>query len=492
MNKNEASGRADRCQYSFDDSLPQNLEHYLASTRTPLSLVLGGAAIVLGLTICLLSFFSVERSEAAMSRLLGEKGASLIMAFESLLRSGLRSDVGVRLQVLLEEMAASPDILFAAVTLPDGTIIAHSKRSRLGDILRFDGHNLDEDSMRDLAPDFAVQWGSVHMEGQPIFLVYRYLTAGLRDLPGNLPRPVIFLGLDRSPFEITRSQNRNYMAMLSLAILLAGLLCLVALYFSQRERESRRRRDMAENEVRRLAEEIRHKEKLAAMGTLAAGVAHEIRNPLSSIKGYATYFGQRFPEGSEDRKAAGVMVQEVNRLNRVITDLIGLSRPSDIKPRPVHLEEIAKHVLCLMEQDAGQRGIQLRFRSSRRVPKVMVDSERMRQVLLNLCLNALDSMSDGGTLTLAISRGKTKVCLMVQDTGKGITPENMAHIFDPYYTTKGHGTGLGLAIVYKIVEAHQGRIGVYSRPADPSGHGKTIFHVWLPMITADSLIGEKK
>ena len=444
-------------------------------------LALGGSALVLSLVVGLLSIFSVERSEEAMSRLLGEKGSSLIMAFESVLRSGLRSDAGVRLQVLLEEMAVSPDIIFAAVTMPDGTIMAHSKRHRLGDILRFDGHELDEESMRRLDPGLAAQWGIKRMEGQNIFLVYRYLTAGLHDLPPHIPKPVVFLGLDLSPFEITRSQNRNYMAMLATAILLVGLLCLLALYYSQRERESHQRQVRAENEVRRLASEMRRKEKLAAMGTLAAGVAHEIRNPLSSIKGYATYFGQRFPENSEDRKAAEVMVQEVNRLNRVISDLIGLSRPSDIKPRPLCLENIIAHVLRLIEKDAEQRRVTLRFRTSRHVPKIWVDSERMRQALLNICLNALDAMPQGGQLTLALATGRQRVCLIVKDTGTGIQADAMPHIFDPYYTTKGHGTGLGLPMAHKIIEAHHGMIGVYSRPAGPNGHGETFFHLWLPV-----------
>ncbi|MDO5483815.1 MAG: two-component system sensor histidine kinase ZraS [Desulfovibrionaceae bacterium] len=492
MNESYQQHRVDMPPKSPDHLLPRSLGRYMPSAHPSLGLMLGGAAVVLVLVVGVLSFLAIERSEKAMSRLLGEKGASLIMAFESILRSGLRSNAGVRLQVLLEEMASSPDIIFAAVTMPDGTIIAHSKRHRLGDILSFDDHELDEAGIRQLAPGLASQWGIRHMEGQSIFLVYRYLTAGLNDLPSSIPNPVVFLGLDLSPFEITRSQNRNYVAMLSLVILLVGLLCLLAIYYSQQERESRQRGDKAESEVRRLEEEVQRKEKLAAIGTLAAGVAHEIRNPLSSIKGYATYFGQRFPEGSEDRKAAKVMVQEVDRLNRVITDLIGLSRPSDVKLRLICLENVAAHVLRLMGQDADQKGVELCFRTSRRVPKVMVDSERMRQVLLNLCINALDAMPEGGRLTLAVAGGKQRVSLMVRDTGTGIPPDAMPHIFDPYYTTKGHGTGLGLPIAHKIVEAHKGTLSVYSRLAGPDCPGETIFRIWLPVPPTSQAEGDQE
>ncbi len=463
------------------DAPPRALAMRVGASRTPLGLVLGGAAVVLALMVGLLAFISIERSEAAMARLLAEKGSSLIMAFESILRSGMRSEAGVRLQVLLEEMAASPDIMFVAVTMPDGTIVAHSKRVRLGEILQLEGRELDEKRMRELAPDAAAQWGIMKVEGQRVFVVYRYFTPGLRDIPKGFPMPIIFLGLDVSPCEITRSQNRDYVAMLAAVTLLVGLLCLLALYYAQRARESRQRQRKAEGEVRRLEEEVRRKEKLAAVGNLAAGVAHEIRNPLSSIKGYATYFGQRFPEGSDDREAAAVMVREVDRLNRVITDLIGLSRPSDVRPRPVCLENVVAHVMRLIRQDAEQRNVRLEYRTSRRVPNVLVDSERMGQALLNLCLNALDAMPDGGRMTLVIAKAKRRVCLMVRDTGKGIDPAAMAHIFDPYFTPKGQGTGLGLAMVHKIVAAHNGEISVYSRLAGEDGHGETIFRLWLPL-----------
>ena len=198
-----------------------------------------------------------------------------------------------------------------------------------------------------------------------------------------------------------------------------------------------------------LRQNLRQTEKMALVGKLAAGVAHEIRNPLSSIKGYATYFGMRFPEGSEDRKAAGVMVREVERLNRVISELIGLSRPSDVRPVAAPLEDSVAHVLRLIAQDAEKRGVRLVNSLPAALPPARMDPDRLGQALLNICLNALDAMPDGGTLTLGCTVEKQHLVLSVTDTGQGIAPENLNHIFDPYFTTKGHGTGLGLATVHK-------------------------------------------
>ncbi|MEG6506630.1 ATP-binding protein [Nitratidesulfovibrio sp. 1201_IL3209] len=246
-------------------------------------------------------------------------------------------------------------------------------------------------------------------------------------------------------------------------------------------------------EVRRLQDEVRRREKLAAIGSLAAGVAHELRNPLSSIKGYATYFGSRFAEGSEDREAARVMVQEVERLNRVISDLIGLARPSDIAPRPVDAGFLVRHVLRLVRQDAAHRGVTVRVEPEEGqdfagpgqvgpgqpgpgegaprglpegpVPRALLDPDRFSQALLNVFLNALEAMPRGGELSVRLAAAPgNRIAVSVRDTGAGIAPEHLATIFDPYFTTKSQGTGLGLAIVHKIVEAHGGEVSLRSVP----------------------------
>lgn len=228
-------------------------------------------------------------------------------------------------------------------------------------------------------------------------------------------------------------------------------------------------------EVRRLQEEIRRQEKLAALGGMAAGVAHEIRNPLSSIKGLATYLAGKFGPESEDRDAARVMVQEVDRLNRVISELLEFARPSDITPRAMDVGELLQHSLQLIQQDAAAKEVQIQLNVQDGLCRALIDPDRLSQCLLNLYLNAIQAMPDGGRLTIGCTRESSgNIKLEIGDTGKGISEKHLAEIFNPYFTTKPTGTGLGLAIVHKIVDGHGGRVAVQS------GEDGTRFTIYLP------------
>jgi two-component system sensor histidine kinase HydH len=219
-------------------------------------------------------------------------------------------------------------------------------------------------------------------------------------------------------------------------------------------------------EVRRLKDEVRRQEKLAALGGLAAGVAHEIRNPLSSIKGMATFFQEQFAHNSEAREAAGVMIREVDRLNRVISELLDFARPTDLNRRLSDLPPLINRSIQLIQQDAASQNITIEVHISDDIRPVNIDPDRLTQCLLNLYLNALQAMSEGGTMTVHCRHegGGRKVRIAVADTGKGIDAKHLDSIFNPYFTTKNKGTGLGLAIVQKIVEAHQAHLNVESTP----------------------------
>jgi two-component system sensor histidine kinase HydH len=231
-------------------------------------------------------------------------------------------------------------------------------------------------------------------------------------------------------------------------------------------------------EVRQLKAEIARSQRLASIGSLAAGVAHEIRNPLSSIKGFATYFKGKLRGDPEDSKTADIMIQEVERLNRVIRQLLDLSRPMEIEKKPTRLGPLIEHTVRLIDVHARKKGITVKTDVSPEAPAVFADPDRIKQVLLNLCLNAVEAMQAGGILTLSLGRHSERLVRMgVSDTGTGIPGDNLENIFDPYYTTKTSGTGLGLAIVHRIVEAHGGEIRVRSE----AGQGTT-FNILLPVL----------
>jgi two-component system sensor histidine kinase HydH len=232
-------------------------------------------------------------------------------------------------------------------------------------------------------------------------------------------------------------------------------------------------------EVRNLQREIETSRRLASLGKLAAGVAHEIRNPLSSIKGFATYFKERYKDHPEDRKTAEIMIQEVDRLNRVITQLLDFARPLSIVKKRTSFQNLIHHTLKMVERQAREKNIRLEEIIPADMGEVEIDPDRFSQILLNLYLNAIEAMGErGGVLNVALSREKDPspaVKIAVSDTGVGIKKEDLDHIFDPYFTTKPSGTGLGLAIVHKIVEAHKGEVRVQSDP----GRGTT-FSIYIP------------
>jgi two-component system sensor histidine kinase HydH len=214
-------------------------------------------------------------------------------------------------------------------------------------------------------------------------------------------------------------------------------------------------------EIQRLKEEVVRAERMASIGRLAAGVAHEIRNPLSSIKGFATYFKERYREVPEDKQTAEIMIQEVERLNRVVGQLLEFARPMTVERRLTGAQSLLQHSLRMVENQSREKGIRVESRIDEDISRLVIDPDRMKQALLNLYLNGIEAMERGGTLEVSVRKSgeNTKgVEISVSDTGKGIGEEDLVHIFDPYFTTKSSGTGLGLAIVHKVVESHGGEV----------------------------------
>ncbi|MBW2064050.1 MAG: PAS domain-containing protein [Deltaproteobacteria bacterium] len=234
-------------------------------------------------------------------------------------------------------------------------------------------------------------------------------------------------------------------------------------------------------EIRALKREVETSQRLASLGRLAAGVAHEIRNPLSSIKGFATYFKERYKDNPEDRNTAQIMVQEVERLNRVIGELLEFARPVKMKKKRILLQTLIRHSLKMVERQAQEKGVRVEMDLADDVKEIFLDPDRINQVLLNLYLNAFDAMERGGLLRVRLSGDENAgmAAISVSDTGKGISKQDLAHVFDPYFTTKQSGTGLGLAIVHRIIESHGGEVKVESQME----MGTTV-RIFLPLDTS--------
>ena len=232
------------------------------------------------------------------------------------------------------------------------------------------------------------------------------------------------------------------------------------------------------SQIKALEIKIQRKEKLAALGTLAAGIAHEVRNPLSSIKGYATFFASLFEKESENQKAALIMAQEVDRVDRVISELLEFARPAQLKLEETDIAQFIHNSLRIINHETEAAGINVITKLDEPLPVLKIDPDRFIQVLLNLYINAIHAMESGGDLTVKAGARKNAMVFEICDTGTGISPEVQANIFNPYFTTKKKGTGLGLAIVYKIIESHNGTIHIES--IDGKG---TIFIISIPINT---------
>jgi PAS domain S-box-containing protein len=216
--------------------------------------------------------------------------------------------------------------------------------------------------------------------------------------------------------------------------------------------------------------------RLATMGQVTAAVAHEIRNPLSTIGGFARAIVRDPGETERNQANAKIIVEEVDRLEELLSNLLDFSRPDTIAEQRVALWPLVQSVLDLTAEDRERAGVTLETQAAPDLPEVDLDPHQFRQVLLNLLRNAVEAMPEGGTLTVRAERTSRGVELSIQDTGAGVPEQSLEHIFDKFFTTKPTGTGLGLALVRRILDAHGAQIEVESVP----NQGAT-FTITLPI-----------
>ncbi|HWR35225.1 MAG TPA: ATP-binding protein [Clostridia bacterium] len=228
--------------------------------------------------------------------------------------------------------------------------------------------------------------------------------------------------------------------------------------------------NMMVQQLRESREEIQHlhrtqisrAEHLATLGELAAGLAHEIRNPLAGIAGVIEIIGRDLPKESPARLVLKDVRAEVLHINRIVSDLLEIARPKAPEFRPGDINATAEHAVLFAREQAHTKGVELELIRSEGLPPLDHDAGQIHQVLLNLILNAIQACDANGRVRIEITSTDKLVCVAVDDTGKGIPPEILPNIFRPFFTTKGNGTGLGLSLARRIVEDHGGRIDVTS------------------------------
>jgi signal transduction histidine kinase len=224
--------------------------------------------------------------------------------------------------------------------------------------------------------------------------------------------------------------------------------------------------ERARGESERLHARLREAERLATAGELAAGMAHEIRNPLAAIVNATALLTDEAGLTPDERSATLTALRtEARRLNRILSDFLHLARPQEPRRAPGDIREVVEHVSALIRDDRSRAPrVDVRVTVDPAVPRFAFDRDQVIQVLWNVALNGVEAMNGRGRLSLEVARQNGDVALAISDTGSGISPENLPRVFEPFYSGKPNGSGLGLTIAERIVGAHGGRIEIDSRP----------------------------
>jgi PAS domain S-box-containing protein len=248
--------------------------------------------------------------------------------------------------------------------------------------------------------------------------------------------------------------------------------------------------------LKRLEFQIRRSDRLASLGTLSAGMAHEIKNPLVSIKTFAQLLPERYQDSDFRQTFSNLIGHEIDRIDSLVNQLLRFARPAKPQLEPKHVHQILEKSLLLVGHRLYQKDIKLTRSWDANVDTIRADADQLEQVFLNFFLNAMDAMKNGGELhigteiradeelvaSLTQTNGESREVLKVsiRDTGEGIKPEDIPHVFDPFFTTKDYGTGLGLSVVHGIIQEHGGQIEVESEL-----NKGTAFHILLPLVRFD-------
>lgn len=369
-----------------------------------------------------------------------------------------KNEIGVQRQI--EELGHQSDIDYVALLDSSLTIVAHTDRTLL------DKQETDPVILK------------LNSGGQELSRIAEF-ERGKRDY--QIVKPVrlngstlglLKIGLSLNPVETAWRNSLSSMVVLGLAILTVGILGMAVIFYNQHSHVQ---------QVKALEAEVTRRERLSALGNLAASVAHEVRNPLNAISmGLQRLKNEFRPVQGEDQYARflDLIRGEVQRLNATVDQFLSLARPLELQPETVRMEELFTELTTLAGGEPSSSKVEFKIVVPQDLPEVKVDRNYFKQVLLNLILNDIQSMPRGGLLTLEAKAARGNLDVTIADTGDGIPKEILPKIFEPYFTTKTRGSGLGLSIARRIIEAHGGSLTVDSTV----GQG-TRFRITVPIST---------
>jgi signal transduction histidine kinase len=356
----------------------------------------------------------------------------------------------IDVQKRIEELGRQPDIEHVALLDHGGKVIAHT------DVRLIDQH----------ATVPSAEMVSHRSNG-------RYDIVKTVDVNGS-SIGVLEIGLSLAPMEAAWRRSLGSMIIFGVAVLAVGILGMATIFYNQQSHLKK---------IKTLEAEISRQERLSELGNMAANVAHEIRNPLNSVSiGLQRLRAEFTPtqDAQDYTRFLTLMQEEVRRLNAIVEQFLSLARPLNLIREPIAVAPFLEELHTLMGAEATASRVRIELKVAPELPPLRADRNHLKQLLLNLILNAMQAMPNGGTLTVAAAADGDKLKLSVIDEGTGIKPEALDKIFDPYFTTKTKGSGLGLSIARRIAEAHGGSIVAHSAP-----ERGTRFDVLLPLGTAE-------
>jgi signal transduction histidine kinase len=279
----------------------------------------------------------------------------------------------------------------------------------------------------------------------------------------------------------TVSQYAELLVFLSLG-LSVGLIASHERRLANQHRDTAGRLERANRELRESGEQLRRAERLSALGEIAAGLAHELRNPLAGIKGALEIVSARAPVATPEAEFSGIATRELQRLEGLVQEFLDYARPKPPRLRPADLPDVVRRVVSLLGPQAEQAGVALAVEGDDASQGLRIDPEQIEQVLVNVVLNAVQASPRGGQVKIRHYPRDGRYRIEVADQGPGIPPDSKARIFEPFFTTKERGTGLGLAISQRIIAAHRGEIRI-----TPGQGGGTVVEILLPVFPTVAL-----